>query len=232
MPSEPRSPTMEVRVSGDMACWTAPEFKTERVTYPVMTPSASRGILEAVLWKPAIRWWTECIIVLRPIRFISFLRNEVNKKAAAPSRKIMGGAGPPPCLAADDSANRAQRNTVALYDVDYVIRAYFTLTKSAGSDDNLNKFTEMFKRRLRKGQHFHQPYLGCREFPARVSPADGHPPPVDDTRDLGMMLWDIDYNKKNNEALFFPARLDNGVLHVPQDRNALFTQASENGGAA
>jgi CRISPR-associated protein Cas5d len=211
-----RSPTFRVRVRGPYACFTRPELKTERVSYEVMTPSAARGILEAILWKPAIRWHVERIHVLSPIRFTGIKRNEVNSKASP--RADLGA------YCADE--DRAQRNTLMLCDVDYVVEAHFTMTTKAGPEDNLRKFVEMFGRRLLKGQCFHTPYLGCREFAADV-----HPAPekwsVDDSlageRDLGMMLHDLDFGDERPQQqrvitpYFFAARLKEGVLDVPQE---------------
>lgn len=178
-----------------------------------MTPSAARGLLESVLWKPAIRWRIERIRVLAPIRFVAFRRNEVNRKAVAPPLATLRDGGTmPPYLADDD---RAQRNTIALRDVDYVIEARFTMTDRAGDADNVPKFVEMFRRRVEKGQHFQQPYLGCREFAAEVMPAAGAPPPVAEDRDLGFLLWDVAYSAAASRPIFFPAMLRQGVLEVP-----------------
>ena len=225
-----RSPTLRVRARGPFACFTRPELKVERVSYPVMTPSAARGLLEAILWKPAMQWHVDRIQVLAPIRFVAFRRNEVSSKAVPPKREIVERGGPAPMYFADE--DRAQRNTVALRDVDYVVEGHFTLTDLAGPDDNTKKFTEMFQRRVAKGQHFHQPYFGCREFVAHVLPADQPPDPIDDTRDLGIMLWDIEYGPERNRPIFFRATLANGVLDVPQDPEAtLAAVGAEEGGA-
>jgi CRISPR-associated protein Cas5d len=186
-----------------------------------MTPSAARGLLEAVLWKPAIRWHIERIRVLRPIEFTAFRRNEVNTRASAPSAAVVRDGGPAPLYFADD--DRAQRNTVALRDVDYLIEAHMALTDRVGPDDNMTKFVDMFRRRVRKGQHFHQPYFGCREFVAEILPPEGAPEPIPESRDLGVMLWDVDYGSKRNEAIFFAGRLDRGVLEVPADPQASLT---------
>jgi len=210
-----RSPVLTLRARGPLACFTRPELKAERVSYPVMTPSAARGLLEAVLWKPAIRWRIQRIRVLEPIRFLSFRRNEVNSKAPKPAAKLVDEGGAPPTLYADD--DRAQRNTVALRDVDYVIEAAFEMTDRAGPGDNVPKFVDIFNRRVEKGQHFHQPYFGCREFAAEVLPASNAPAPPEVTRDLGLMLWDIDFRPEGNRPIFFNARLDEGVLKVPAD---------------
>lgn len=208
-----RSPTLNARARGPLACFTRPELKVERVSYPVITPSAARGILEAILWKPAISWHVERIRVLKEIKFTAFRRNEVNSKAVAPAANVIKNGGTSPLFFADE--DRAQRNTVALSDVDYVIEAHFTLTEKAGPDDNLTKFVDMFERRVAKGQHFHQPYFGCREFVAELLPAEDAPAPIDDSRDLGWMLWDIQFGPEGNKPLFFPASLDRGVLAVP-----------------
>ncbi|MEW6753802.1 MAG: type I-C CRISPR-associated protein Cas5c [Candidatus Latescibacterota bacterium] len=207
-----RSPTFRLRARGPLACFTRPELKVERVSYPVMTPSAARGLLEAVMWKPAIHWRVERIAVLQPIRFVAFRRNEVNSKAPRVPDDVVRHGGQYASLFADE--DRAQRNTVALRDVDYVMEAHFVLTDRAGADDNLAKFIDMFTRRLERGQHFHQPYLGCREFAAEVLAAPGDLHPIDESRDLGLMLWDILYGDRNLPA-FFPARLERGVLEIP-----------------
>lgn len=223
-----RSPTLSVRVCGPLAIFTRPELKTERVSYPVMTPSAARGLVEAILWKPAIRWQIERIKVLNPIHFTAFRRNELNKKMSAPAAKIIANGGElSPYFAEDD---RAQRNTIALRDVDYVIETFFTLTNRAGPEDNVNKFVEMFKRRVDKGQHFHQPYFGCRECIADVMPVDDDtPPPVSDTQDLGIMLWDIEFASKRNTPRFFVAKLRQGVLEVPENPESTLTALGTGG---
>lgn len=210
-----RSPTLAIRARGPLAVFTEPAFKVERVSYPVMTPSAARGLLEAVLWKPAMRWRIRRVKVLSPIRFVSFRRNEVNHKAPMPPKALVSGGGFPPALYIDGKGVRAQRNTIALRDVDYVIEADVVLTDRAGPEDNLPKFTEMFRRRVEKGQHFHQPYFGCREFAADVSPADEAPRPQPLTRDLGLLLWDVTYESGGCRPEFFQARLVDGVLEVP-----------------
>jgi len=217
-----RSPIVSLRAKGALAVFTQPAFKAERVTYPVITPSAARGLLEAVLWKPAMRWRVQRIDVLAPIEFVAFRRNEVSSRAAAPSVDVVRLGGHVPPFFADE--DRAQRNTVALRDVDYAVHAAIELTEHAGPGDNLAKFVEMFRRRVERGQHFHQPYLGCREFPADIVPADSAPPPVNDSRDLGIMLWDVAYAPGGNRARFFRARLERGVLHVPEDPEATLVE--------
>jgi CRISPR-associated protein Cas5d len=219
-------PPLALRVRGPLGCFTRPELKAERFSYPVITPSAARGVLEAVLWKPAIRWRIERIKVLARISFTSFRRNEVGSVAAAPTRATITAGGPHEDFYIED--RRQQRNTVALRDVDYVIEARIEMTDRAGAEDNKAKFVDMFRRRVEKAQHFHQPYLGCREFVGEVLPVDMHTPaPIDETRDLGLILWDIDFGtdtrgKPRNRPRFFAARLINGVLEVPVDPDSSF----------
>ena len=210
-----RSPTFKVRARGPYACFTRPEFKADRVSYEVMTPSAARGLLEAVLWKPAIRWRVERIHLLAPIKLDAIKRNEVARKAPV-------AGGDPGRYFADEDGNRTQRNTLLLRDVDYIIEAHFTITDRAGSDDNLPKFVEMFERRLARGQCFHTPYLGCREFAARVEPAPSKwsiPDSLRIRRDLGMMLLDLVFENGQDSTtrpVFFQAVLANGLLEVPE----------------
>lgn len=220
------SASIAVRVQGAIACFTRPELKAERVSYSLMTPSAARGVLEAVFWKPAIRWRIDRIKVLQPIRWIAFRRNEVGSRASPPAGAVIDKGGVAPVLIVED--DRAQRNTVALRDVDYIIEAHFELTERAGPEENITKFTEMFNRRLERGQHFHQPYLGCREFVAEVGPANGDlPAPIDHSQDLGLMLWDIDFGKDRNRPRFFHARLEQGVLEVPTNPEATIASRKE-----
>lgn len=240
-------PPLALRASGPLACFTRPEFKAERMSYPCITPSAARGLLEAVLWKPQMRWRVERIKVLRPIALTSFRRNEVGVGATAPSRSVVESGGEYDPLVVEE--RRQQRNTVALRDVDYVIEARIELTARAAPGDSLAKYISMFQRRLERGQQFHQPYFGCREFPADLEPADERtPPPIEETRDLGLMLWDMEFVESREKKgphrrtltwrapdgvtggfarpVFFAARLVNGVLEVPPtaeaaERNAL-----------
>jgi CRISPR-associated protein Cas5d len=176
----------KVEIWGDYACFSRPELKVERVSYEVITPSAARGILEAVLWKPAIRYIIDEIAVCSPIRFDNVRRNEVNSKASAGKQYIAA------------SADRAQRAALVLRDVRYVVTGHFVMTDKAGEGDNEGKFAEMLKRRLRNGQCYHMPYFGTREFPAKIRliEDDERPPvPINETRSLGLMLYDIDYIK-------------------------------------
>ena len=204
-------------VSGDHACFTRPEMKVERVSYDLMTPSAARGILEAIHWKPAISWVVEKIHVLKPIRFQSIRRNEVAHKVpvGAVRKAMKTGSLQGLNLIVEDE--RQQRAATVLVDVAYVIEARFALTTKAGAEDNEGKHLDTFNRRARKGQSFHQPCLGTREFPARFSLLEADvplPTAIEDSRDLGFMLWDIDH-AGDRASLFFRAKLENGVMTVP-----------------
>jgi CRISPR-associated protein Cas5d len=222
-PSTKTSEPICLRVWGERACFTRPEMKVERVSYDVMTPSAARGVLEAVLWKPQMRWIVERIDVLKPIRKASVRRNEVgvegvghkisvaNVLAALAGRSVQLG------INADDENARQPRASIILRDVDYLIHARIALTERAGSDDPLPKYVEIFRRRAAAGQCFHRPYLGTREFPAEFVLAAGEfPAPIADDRVLGWMLCDIDYSGPKPVSLFFEARLVAGSLAVPE----------------
>ena len=206
--------SFSARIRGPLACFTRPEYKVERMSYPCMTPSAARGVLEAVLWKPAIQWHIDRIGILARIQYTAFRRNEVNSRAIVPTAAVLANGGQHTPYFADE--DRAQRNTVALRDVDYRVDAHFTMTDRAGPDDNAVKFVEMFRRRLDNGQQWHQPYLGCRELIADVSPVDADTPaPLDLSHDLGVMLWDIVYQQQGNRPVFFAARIERGVIEIP-----------------
>ncbi len=203
---------VEVKVWGDLACFTRPEMKVERVSYPVMTPSAARGILEAIFWKPEFQWEVREIRVLHPIRYFSILRNEVKSRASYRSaqRRLQGGEG----YFADE--DRTQRHTLALRDVAYIITADITL-RSGVNEDTL-KFREQFQRRVARGQCYLTPYLGCREFAANFAAPDGKEQPLALTEDLGLMLFDLKYQGAKDgrgEPYFFRARLEQGILRVP-----------------
>lgn len=208
---------VKLRVSGDYACFTRPEMKVERVSYDAMTPSAARGILEAIHWKPTIRWIVEEIHVLREIRFQSIRRNEVGAKAPAGKIRQAMNAGRVDGLGLVIEENRQQRASTVLANVDYVIAARFELTAKADAGDSEGKHLDIFNRRARKGQCFHQPCLGTREFVARfdlVEPGEPLPKAIDETRDLGFMLYDIDH-AGDRSSMFFRAALDKGVMKVP-----------------
>jgi CRISPR-associated protein Cas5d len=206
--------TYKIRVRGALASFTRPELKTERVSYEVITPSAARGIFEAILWKPAIFWHIRRIELLSYPRFVQFKRNEVNSRVSTRNALHAERSGEALDFYADD--DRAQRNTLALRDVDYAIQADMLMTAHRGLEDNPRKFDEMFRRRLERGQFHSAPYLGCREFPAIVEPYDGQPLRLaSENRDLGLMLHDIRYGAAKNEAVFFHARIEGGVIEVP-----------------
>jgi CRISPR-associated protein Cas5d len=195
-------------------------MKVERVSYDVMTPSAARGILEAVHWKPAIRWVVDRIYVLKPIRFQSFRRNEVGAKISSVTAERAMRAGSTAGLGLVVEDNRQQRAATLLVDVDYVIEAHFSLTDKAMDADTPAKHISMFIRRAGSGQCFHRPCLGTREFPADFSLiVEGDPLPASKLpadqrdRDLGWMLHEIDF-ADGNTSRFFRARLTDGVLDV------------------
>lgn len=203
-----------VRISGERACFTRPELKAERVSYDVMTPSAARGIIEAVYWKPAIAWKIDSIEVLNPIRFDTLRRNEVGDKASYRNAKQAMAKGMPVCEVA--SGDRQQRLTMYLRDVDYNVKAHFELTDCAGPEDTEMKHYNIALRRLRKGQCFHQPYLGCREFPASIELVEDSKErsgfyAVEPEKDLGFMLYDIDF-AHGMDPVFFRAVMRNGVI--------------------
>jgi CRISPR-associated protein Cas5d len=197
-------------------------MKVERVSYDVMTPSAARGVLEAILWKPQMRWVIERIDVLRPIRKASVRRNEVGVEGVGHKISVenvfaaMTGRSVPLGVDADDENARQQRASIILMDVHYLIHARVGLSERASSDDPLPKYVEMFRRRAAAGQCFHRPYLGTREFAAEFALLEGElPAPIAVTRDLGWMLYDIDYSGSKPLPLFFEARLVAGSVAVP-----------------
>jgi len=211
-----KSKPFRLKVSGENACFTRPEMKVERVSYDVMTPSAARGILEAILWKPAIYWRILQIDVLNPIKWESVRRNEVGKKATKPTAAHLRGESAKP-LGLYVENERQQRAGLFLRDVAYVIHAEFEMTGQAGAEDNVTKFEQMFIRRATNGQCFHRPYFGCREFPVGFEfiPKDAESiEAIDETKDLGWMLYDMDYNGKEPMPQFFHAEMKNGSIDL------------------
>jgi len=204
---------IKLKVWGRYACFTRPEMKVERVSYDVMTPSAARGILEAIYWKPQIRWVIDTIHVLNPIKFTNIRRNELAGKLSINNvKKAMKDGHSPICVFVED--NRQQRAAMVLKDVAYVIEAHFEFT---GADDaNTAKHKEAFERRAQKGQCFHHPYFGCREFPVNFALVEGDAPrsSLQGKQDLGWMLHDIDFDN-GMEARFFHAAMIDGVVEVP-----------------
>lgn len=203
---------LEVKVWGEFACFTRPEMKVERVSYPVMTPSAARGVLEAIFWKPEFSWRIREVVVLKPIRYFSILRNEVNSRASERSARDWSRSGGG-FIATDD---RSQRHTLALRDVAYIVRA--DAIPASGIEADAAKYRDQFRRRVDRGQCFSTPYLGCREFSAGFGEPDGTEQSAVGNIDLGRMLLDLDYRPDRSgyaTPRFFNAYLDNGVLRVP-----------------
>ena len=231
--------TVQLKVTADLACFTRPEMKVERVTYPVMTPSAARGVLEAVLWKPEFVWHVRRITVLKPIRYVSIRRNEVQGRVSTTDvQKWIGDPTTFEPYFADSAGregaqgeNRTQRNTLALRDVAYVIEASVAQPRGFSATDPPIKYREMFQRRVEKGQCFQQPYLGLREFAvSRFESPRGDeqsdPELLDAGEfDLGWMLFDLDYRAAPPQPLFAPARLNRGVLDADAMRRVAEPQS-------
>lgn len=210
--------TFCLEVKGDFACFTRPEMKAERVSYDVITPSAARSIFEAILWKPAIDWEIERIEVLKPIRWLTIRRNEVASKTSTTSVRAAMHAGSG-ALGLYADADRQQRGSLILRDVAYRLHARLTQGhRSTG--EPLTKYVEVFSRRAARGQCVNQPYLGCREFDCRFEVVDGASPcqaAIEETRDLGMMLYDLDYTAGvYPRPVWFRARMERGVVIVPE----------------
>ena len=229
-----------LEVSGDFACFTRPEMKVERVSYDVMTPSAARAVLESILWKPAIRWQVSKIEVLNPIKWINLRRNEVGCVASTRNVEtaMKSGAGQLGLYIEDE---RQQRAGLFLRDLKYRIHAHFELRDPGFHKSNFPhlskrqvitdesdlekepngavKFMTMFERRAAKGQCVNQPYLGCREFAAQFKLVDAdvrQPDAIPESRDLGFMLYDMDYsNAADPKPHFFRAQMVNGAVNVP-----------------
>ena len=209
---------IRLEVWGDYACFSRPEMKVERVSYDVMTPSAARGLLEALYWHPGLRYTIDRIHVCAPIRTMNLRRNEVKSTVSARlARTVMERGKGELYLAASEEIQ--QRAALLLRDVRYVIEAHFDMTDRAAPEDNPGKFQDILKRRIQRGQFYHQPCFGCREFPAQFKLCEALPPCPEELkgeRDLGYMLWDMDYSDPENiTPLFFRAKLMDGVLNVP-----------------
>ena len=209
---------ISLEVWGDYALFTRPEMKVERVSYDVMTPSAARGLVEAVYWHPGLKWTVDRIHVCAPIRFTNLRRNEVKSTVSARSARTVMERGKGE-LYLCTSEDIQQRAALLLRDVRYVIEAHFDLTAQAAPGDNPGKFQDIVKRRIKKGQFYHQPCFGCREFPAQFKWCEALPPcpeELEGERDLGWMLYDMDYSDPEDiRPLFFRAVLRDGVLNVP-----------------
>lgn len=211
---------IQVEVWGDYACFTRPEMKTERVSYDVMIPSAARGLLESIYWHPGLRWVIECIHVCSPIRFTNIRRNEVKDVISARAVKSVMEKGKgidELYLATTESIQ--QRAAMVLKDVHYVIDAHFDMTDKAAPSDNPGKFQDIIKRRLERGQCYSMPYFGTREFAAHFARCTELPPCPEELlgeRDLGWMLWDMDYTDPQDiKPKFFRAKLVDGAMDVP-----------------
>jgi len=205
-----------IEIRGDYACFSRPELKVERVSYEVMTPSAARGILEAVFWKPEIRYVIDEIAVCAPIKMENIRRNEVNSKISYSSTDNAMKRLAENSLWLNASGDRAQRAAIVLRDVCYVVKAHFELTGKAEpvSEDISGKYAAIIRRRLEKGQCFHMPYLGCREFPAQISLAEDYEP-IQESRSLGLMFYDFEYaNPGEFIPTYFMAELKDGVIDV------------------
>lgn len=211
---------VKVKVWGDFALFSRPELKVERCSYDVMTPSAARGILDAIYWHPGLKWVVDKIYVRKPIQFTSVRRNEVKSKVLASSvlQAYNGGEKP---LYISSKEEIVQRASMLLCDVEYVIDAHFEMTERANATatDNPGKFKDIIMRRLRRGECFHMPYFGCREFPAHFClwEEEKIPSAYEDVeeKDLGLMLYDLDYrNPEDIQPMFFRAVLKRGILDL------------------
>lgn len=205
---------VRLKVTGDFACFTRPDLKVERMSYPCMTPSAARGILEAILWKPEFQWFVRKIIVLNPIKFASIKRNEISKKQNPKGQPI------------EITENRVQRNSIVLKDVGYIIEAsvfvdekFIENTKDSEHPITVKKYRTMFERRVKKGQCWHQPCLGTREFAADFSIPNEQDQPLDITYPIGSMFYDMFYDEKGKVTplFFYDVAIINGILECPEE---------------
>ena len=209
---------VKVKVWGDFALFSRPEMKVERCSYDVITPSAARGILDAVYWHPGLHWVIDKIYVKKPIRFTSVRRNEVKSKILASSLlQAYNGADRPLYISAREDI--VQRASVLLCDVEYVIEAHFEMTDKANATDNPGKFKDIVMRRLRRGECYHMPYFGCREFPAHFCLCEEEEIQTAyeevEEKDLGFMLYDMDYTEREDiQPMFFRAVMRRGVIDL------------------
>lgn len=209
---------VKVKVWGDYALFSRPEMKVERCSYDVITPSAARGILEAIYWHPGMKWVIDKIYVKNPIRFTSVRRNEVKSKISANNvLQAYNGADKPLYISTKEDI--VQRASLILRDVCYVIEAHFEITENANDSDNTGKFKDIIMRRLKRGECYHMPYFGCREFPVNFCICDEEEVHTiyDEVpeKDLGFMLYDLDYSDRNNiQPMFYRAIMKRGVLDL------------------
>ena len=209
---------VKVSVWGDYALFSRPELKVERCSYDMMTPSAARGVLEAIYWHPGMRWVIDKIYVRNPIQFTSVRRNEVKSKILAGNvLQAYNGADKPLYISTKEDI--VQRASLLLCNVSYVIEAHFEMTEKANASDNPGKFKDIIMRRLRRGECFHMPYFGCREFPANFALCEEEEIhtayDVVSEKDLGLMLYDMDYSDPENiQPMFFRAVMRHGVVDL------------------
>ncbi|GHU17573.1 type I-C CRISPR-associated protein Cas5 [Spirochaetia bacterium] len=204
---------VRVKVSGDFACFTRPDLKVERMTYPCMTPSAARGVLDSILWKPEFQWYVRRILVLKPVKFFSIKRNEIKAKQ-----------GDKPLIIEDE---RTQRNSIILRDVSYIIEASI-YQKEFDSKNPPQKYVEMFQRRVKKGQCFRRPFLGTREFSAEFGEPNAADVPIHETIPIGSMLFDLVYdeNGKPSPLYFYDVAITDGILNCEVPENEALMQSS------
>lgn len=209
---------IKILVEGNYALFTRPELKVERYSYDFITPSAARGILESIYWKPQIKWQVSRIHVLEKPEFTTILRNEVDSKISDADTKRMMNNSTSAKGYIDTTKSIQQRSSTILKNVKYIIEAEFIMTgKGSDTDDTPEKHYNVILRRLRNGQYFHKAYLGCREFPAKVSILEGDCPrsELSGEQDYGMMLYDMDYTDKQNiTPIFFRAKMVNGIVKL------------------
>lgn len=208
---------VKVKVWGDYALFSRPEMKVERCSYDVITPSAARGILEAIYWHPGMKWIIDKIYVQKPIAFTSIRRNEVKSKISANNAlQVYNGSNKP--LYLSTKAEIVQRASLLLRNVSYIIEAHFEMTEKAEEADNPGKFKDIIMRRLKRGECYHMPYFGCREFPAHFCLCEDKEIVTaysDEEKDLGFMLYDMDYSDLENiQPMFFRAKMKNGVIDL------------------
>lgn len=209
---------VKVKVWGDYALFSRPELKVERCSYDVMTPSAARGILEAIYWHPGMLWVIDRIYVNKPIQFTSVRRNEVKSKLSA-NNVLPVYNGNPKDLYISSKSEIVQRASLLLRDVEYIIEAHFEMTDQANESDNPGKFKDIIMRRLKRGECFHTPYFGCREFPAKFCLCEEDEICTayanEEERNLGFMLYDMDYSDSQNiQPMFFRAIMKKGIIDL------------------
>ena len=207
---------VKVKVWGEYALFSRPEMKVERCSYDVITPSAARGILEAIYWHPGMKWVIDKIYVQRPIQFTSIRRNEVKSKISSNNvLPVYNGANKP--LYISTKSDIVQRASLLLRDVSYVIEAHFEMTEKAVKSDNPGKFKDIIMRRLKRGECYHTPYFGCREFPANFCLCEDEEieTAYSGEKDLGFMLYDMDFSDLDNiQPMFFRAVMEDGVINL------------------